>query len=184
MILQNIQLILQTQLRLQNTQYSKHSRFKVKWRLKETKLMESCFRRDGQTSLPMLLDNQPMLALFRVVILEEGTPEALWRNLETQVKVQTVTEKKMYICIPKAECRHLLPLILHLVSRTLITKPLPSRILKGSSEECKHPRRKSHRCRHGCPLQRCRQITLQGSRETILPHLGTQSFQPAPYLLT
>ena len=146
--------------------------------------MESCFRRDGQTSLPMLLDNQPMLALFRVVILEEGTPEALWRNLETQVKVQTVTEKKMYICIPKAECRHLLPLILHLVSRTLVTKPLPSRILKGSSEECKHPRRKSHRCRHGCPLQRWRQITLQGSRETILPHLGTQSFQPAPYLLT
>ena len=59
--------------------------------------MESCFRRDGQTSLPMLLDNQPMLALFRVVILEEGTPEALWRNLETQVKVQTVTEKKMCV---------------------------------------------------------------------------------------
>ena len=132
----------------------------------------------------MLLDNQPTLALFRVVIMEKGTSEALWRSLETQVKVQTVAEKRMYICIPKAECWHLLPLILHLVSRTLVTKPLPSRILKGSSEKCKHPRRKSQRCWHGRPLKRCREITLQGSRETIQPHLGTQSFQPAPYLLT
>lgn len=54
-------------------------------------------------SLTMLLDKQPTQALFRGVIMEEGTTEALSRSLEIQVKIQTVTEKRMYICIPKAE---------------------------------------------------------------------------------
>lgn len=89
----------------------------------------------------------------------------LWSSLEKlRWKLKTFTEKKMYVHIPKTECWDL-PLIFHLVSRTLATKPLPSRILEVSSKECNHHKTKSQRCRPWAFRNTTMKIILQGSRK-------------------